>query len=162
MLIELFITILTFWQNYKHFAVEYYWLVMCLILKKDIAQIISYWSLTQAGYLRNAAFLKMNFTFLLRNDKKKKNFLKQRWKPLFLLNAAFVYRLFFWITYIVFDLWFSQNNFSFSKSKSYYFGEFTLLVRFMNGDRTKWIRTKRGPPVYGIFNRDFLVWIGKN
>ena len=123
---------LLFVKNYKHFAVEYYWLIMSLILKKDIAQIISYWSLTQAGYLRNAAFLKMNFTFLLRNDKKKKNFLKQRWKPLFLLNAAFVYRLFFWITYIVFDLWFSQNNFSFSKSKSYYFGEFTLLVRFMN------------------------------
>ena len=55
MLIELFITILTFWQNYKHFAVEYYWLVMSLILKKDIAQIISYWFLTQAGYLKNAA-----------------------------------------------------------------------------------------------------------
>ena len=33
-------------------------------------------------------------------------------------------------TYIVFDLWFSQKIFF--KKQSYYFGEFALLVRFMN------------------------------
>ena len=79
MLIELFITILTFWQNYKHFAVEYYWLIMSLILKKDIAKIITY------GY---SLF-----------------FLEMAKRSIFCGSA---------------------------KKKSYYFGEFALLVRFMN------------------------------
>ena len=69
MLIELFITILTFWQNHKHFVVEYYWLVMFLILKKKIAQ-ITYWFLaflpvfdffvSQLLWERNAAY-RLNF-----------------------------------------------------------------------------------------------------
>ena len=124
MLIELFITILTFWQNYKHFAVEYYWLLMSLILKKDIAKIITYWFLT----------------FLFRNGKKK-HFLK---KKIVLLRGI--------CTFITIY-------------ESYYFG-----------DRTKWIRTKRGPPVLsspcGLFGptsicdlfgliRAFLVLWGK-
>ena len=52
-------------------------------------------------------------------------------------------------TYIVFDLWFNQKK---SKSQLYYFGEFALLNStiyelYYFEDRTKWICTKRGPPV---------------
>ena len=82
-------------------------------------------------------------------------------------------------TYIVFDLWFSQKKIF--KKQSYYFGEFALLVQFMNrttsgivlsefvlsGDPLYLlvrislvryfpgakIRTKRGPPVLVLEKR---------
>ena len=65
--------------------------------------------------------------------------------------------------WIVFDLWFSQKNFFFQNLKIILLRGIctfsTIYEWYYFGDRTKWIRTKRGSPVVANFlhNYDEIV-----
>ena len=100
MLIELFITLLNFWQNCKHFI---------SISKKTFFGFAVGHSNSILQNVANKMFL---FMYLLQIRT------VRPWRTSFLTELCLICG--------------SAKKFFFSKSKSYYFGEFALLVRFMN------------------------------